>query len=212
MSTPIISADDPNAYSIAAKTLAAGDLVIVPTETVYGMAALATQDAAVRRIYTSKARPASKALIAHVDGAKMAQKLAVLNDTALDLMARFWPGPLTLIVPKQDKCALTDIASGGLSSIALRCPDHLFTRQLITRLGQPLVAPSANMTGAAPPVCVADITRQIAAQVALIIDGGTCSHGQPSTLLDLTQNPAVLLREGAIAAADLAVLEPGYEP
>ncbi|VAV88580.1 TsaC protein (YrdC domain) required for threonylcarbamoyladenosine t(6)A37 modification in tRNA [hydrothermal vent metagenome] len=203
MSAPVLSADDANSLARAAQVLLAGELVIVPTETVYGVAALAQNDAAVQRIYSGKARPATKALIAHVDGVQMAQQLAVLNDTALALIARFWPGPLTLILPKQEQAQVSALAGGGLSSIALRCPDHDFTRQLIRTLGQPLLAPSANMTGAPPPICIADIASQISKQVALIIDGGTCRSGQPSSLFDLTCTPPVLLREGAISKVEL---------
>ncbi|PHR57376.1 MAG: threonylcarbamoyl-AMP synthase [Robiginitomaculum sp.] len=203
MSTPILAAHNSQAMNRALKLLQAGKLVIVPTETVYGLAARPDHRAALDKVYAIKKREAQKALIAHVDGLAMAEQLAELNELARQLIAAFWPGPLTLIVPKKVNELIDPIASGGLEAIALRCPDHDFTRELITRLGTPLLAPSANLAGQAPPTRVEDISPLIADGADLIIDGGSCRIGQASTLLDLWPEQAVILRQGALSREEL---------
>lgn len=183
----------------AASLLLAGGLVIIPTETVYGIAALANNGAAIERIYQIKGRPENKALLAHVDGLEMARELAALNQLAEQLIASFWPGPLTLVVPKLEGANIHENAGGGLASIAVRCPDHNFTKNLITKIGQPLVAPSANMSGEPPPSNLQALSAKIADNVDLIVDGGTCKNGQPSTLIDLTGTSPKILRQGALS-------------
>lgn len=203
MTTPVLDADQTDTLEQTAQLLIKGKIVILPTETVYGIGALASNGKAIARIYSGKTRPQSKALIAHVDGQQMADTLGELNDLAASLIKQFWPGPLTLIVTRKANANIHPLASGGLSTIAIRCPDHHFTRNLITRLGQTLVAPSANITDQQPPTSVNALSPQIASRVDLIVDGGTCSNGQPSTLIDLTSQPPKLLRQGTISRKEI---------
>jgi len=197
------AANDPKTLNHAVHLLQEGGLVIVPTETVYGMAVLADHGPAISRIYAIKGRSMDKALLAHIDGAAMAAHLGQLSELAHALIAQFWPGPLTLIVPKHDNAAVHPLASGGLASIALRCPDHAFTTQLIRQLGQSILAPSANLAGAAPPVQVSDISNHITQHVDMVVDGGRCVGGQASTLLDLCSSPPKILRQGGISRKTL---------
>jgi L-threonylcarbamoyladenylate synthase len=203
MSAQVIAATDPGAIDRAEKILRQGGLVVIPTETVYGLAALATSDQAIERIYSIKGRAHTKALIAHVDGPDMASQVGELDELAKKLIKAFWPGPLTLIVPRRTGAKLSAHASGGLSSEAIRCPDHDFTRQLIHDLAQPLVAPSANLAGAKEPVSVEEISPLISSSVDLIVDGGPCAKGRPSTLLDLCTRPPMILRQGALSKETL---------
>ncbi len=203
MSAPILAASHADASRQALDLLQAGKLVIVPTETVYGLAARPDHRAALDKVYAIKKREAQKALIAHVDGLAMAEQLAELNELARRLIAAFWPGPLTLIVPKKQTGLIDPIASGGLEAVALRCPDHDFTRNLITQLGTPLLAPSANLAGQKPPTRVEDISSIIADGADLIIDGGPCQIGQASTLLDLWPERPLVLRQGALSREEL---------
>jgi len=200
---PVQATNDPKTLNNAVQLLQDGGLVIVPTETVYGMAVLADHGPAISRIYTIKGRSMDKALLAHIDGAPMAARLGKLDELAHALIAQFWPGPLTLVVPKHDNAAIHPLASGDLASIALRCPDHAFTTQLIGQLGQPILAPSANLAGEAPPVQVGDISKQITKHVDMVVDGGRCVGGQASTLLDLCSSPPTILRQGGISRKTL---------
>ncbi len=195
---PILLADQIDAQMRAAAALRAGELVLLPTETVYGLAALADDQTAVEQIYKIKGRPAQKALIAHVDGVQMAEQIGCLNARAHRFIDAFWPGPLTLIVPKQQNARICSGAGGGLDTIALRCPDHAFTRALLSHLGQPLVAPSANLSGQEPPIQISDVAQLILDGAALCIDGGICSIGTSSTLLDLCGARPRVLRMGGI--------------
>jgi len=199
MATTCLSAKDASTLGKAASILSNGGLVIVPTETVYGIAAMASDGLAIERIYQIKGRPENKALLAHVDGLEMAKTLATLNPLAEELIAKFWPGPLTLVLPKLESANIHENAGGGLPSIAVRCPDHDFTKSLITKLNQPLVAPSANFSGEPPPASLSELSEQIANNVDMIIDGGTCISGQPSTLIDLTTDKPKILRQGALS-------------
>ncbi|MCF6293335.1 MAG: threonylcarbamoyl-AMP synthase [Robiginitomaculum sp.] len=199
MLTTCLSAKNASTLGKAASILSNGGLVIVPTETVYGIAALASDGIAIERIYQIKGRPDHKALLAHIDGLEMAKKLAMLNPLAEKLIASFWPGPLTLVLPKLTSANIHENAGGGLPSIAVRCPDHDFTKNLIAKLNQPLVAPSANFSGEPPPASLGELSEQIANNVDLIVDGGTCISGQPSTLIDLTGASPKILRQGALS-------------
>jgi len=199
MLTTCLQAAGAETLDKAANLLLAGGLVIVPTETVYGIAALASDGAAIERIYQIKGRPENKALLAHVDGLEMAAKLAKMNPLAEILIAKFWPGPLTLVLPKIASANIHENAGGGLPSIAVRCPDHDFTKNLIAKLNQPLVAPSANFSGEPPPASLSDLSEQIANNVDMIVDGGTCISGKPSTLIDLTTDKPQILRQGALS-------------
>ncbi len=198
MSTPVLCAKDPKTASKAASVLQDGGLVVIPTETVYGIAAMANHGEAILRIYRIKGREAQKALLPHVSDLEMAQELGEVNSKARSLIAKFWPGPLTLIVPAKPCAAIHNAARGGLDTVALRCPDHDFTQKLIRRLNHPLVAPSANLAGEQPPTKIAQLSEHIFENVDMIIDGGTGSDGLSSTLLDLTCDSPRILRQGML--------------
>src|SRR5207342_2884950 len=140
--TRVLAADD-KAIEAAARCLAAGGLVAFPTETVYGLGADATNGSAVARLYAAKGRPSFNPLIAHVADLAEARRLACFDATAERLAKAFWPGPLTLVLPKTPGCPISDLATAGLDSIAVRVPDHPVARELIAAFGRPVVAPSA---------------------------------------------------------------------
>jgi len=204
MTAALLCSTDPNAVNMATEVLRAGGIVIVPTETVYGMAALANDGAAIKRIYQIKGREPGKALLPHINGMDMAKTLGKLSPKTKTLIRRYWPGPLTLVVPAKTGASIHSLARGGMNTLALRCPDHPFTLQLIEQLGHPLVAPSANMAGEDPPTQVSAISKTITKQVDLIIDGGAGMIGQSSTLLDMCCQPPKILRHGAM---DRKILE-----
>lgn len=186
----------------AASALKGGFLVGMPTETVYGLAGDATSDTAVARIFAAKGRPRFNPLIIHVADAAEAAALAEVSPRAAALMARFWPGPLTLVLPRRADCPVSLLASAGLDTIALRCPDHPVARALIRAAGRPLAAPSANPSGRLSPTCAADVAEAFSpAQVALVIDGGAAPVGVESTIIGLFGDGAVMLRPGGLPRA-----------
>ncbi len=190
---------DPASLDRAASILRAGGLVAVPTETVYGLAADATNGAAVASIYTAKGRPAFNPLICHVASLAMAEELAHFSPLARRLAEHFWPGPLTLVLPRKTQCPVSNLATAGLPSIALRIPQHIATLEIIRRFGRPLAAPSANPSEALSPTTAAHVAAGLGARIDLIVDGGACSAGVESTIIAPGENGAVLLRAGAIA-------------
>jgi L-threonylcarbamoyladenylate synthase len=190
----------PQAIDAAATALAGGALVGLPTETVYGLAADAEQDAAVRAIFTAKGRPADHPLIVHVaDAAGAARYAAELPDFARALMDAFWPGPLTLILPRRPERAT--VAAGGQASVGLRCPAHPVAHALLkacATLGvHGLAAPSANRFGRVSPTTAAHVREEFG-DALLVLDGGPCSVGVESTIVDCTRGAPVLLRPGRI--------------
>lgn len=187
----------------AAAVILAGGLVAVPTETVYGLAADATNGAAVAKIFTAKGRPAFNPLICHVADLAMAESLADFSLLARRLAERFWPGPLTLVLPRKATCPVSDLATAGLPSIALRQPKHEATLRLIQRVGRPVAAPSANPSEQLSPTTAAHVAAGLGARIDLIIDGGACEAGVESTIVAPGEDGAVLLRPGAIARADI---------
>lgn len=203
---PIIAADA-TGIARAISLLRGGDVVALPTETVYGLAADACQPGAVARIYAAKGRPAFNPLIVHVTDMDMARCLADLPDLACDLAARFWPGPLTLAVPVRADCGLATAVTAGLSTIALRCPDHPVMMAVLQGLGRPLAAPSANRSGRISPTCAAHVAHDLGAHIPLILDGGTCAMGLESTILGVNaQGRVTLLRPGALALEKLGFI------
>jgi L-threonylcarbamoyladenylate synthase len=187
----------------AAGVLAAGGLVAIPTETVYGLAALALDTAAVARIFKAKGRAATNPLIVHVADATMARGLAAEWPAAAErITAALWPGPVTVVVPKAAVVPL-EVTAGG-ETVALRCPDQRLTRRLIEKLGQPLAAPSANRSLGVSPTTAAHVLESLGARVDLILDGGPCGRGIESTVVDCTQQPAVVLRPGPVTLVRLA--------
>lgn len=189
----------------AAAALKAGGLVILPTETVYGLAADAADARAVAAVYAAKGRPSFNPLIAHVADVAMARRIARFDARAEQLAARFWPGPLTLVLPVADEVAVCDLARAGLDSVAVRSPAHPLAHALIEAFGGPLVAPSANRSGRPSPTTVADAIDETGAAAAIILDGGPCAIGLESTVVALLDE-ARLLRPGAVTRAQIEAL------
>ncbi|MBL8697126.1 MAG: threonylcarbamoyl-AMP synthase [Alphaproteobacteria bacterium] len=180
----------------AARALRAGRLVAFPTETVYGLGADATSDAAVAAIYAAKGRPRFNPLIVHVDTLAAAERLVVFDARARRLARRFWPGPLTLVLPRRARCPVSWLASAGLDCLAVRIPDHDVARALLRAAARPVVAPSANRSGRVSPTRAEHVARDLGRRVDTILDGGASRVGVESTVVDLTGPRAVLLRPG----------------
>lgn len=197
---------DPAALDEAARMLLAGGLVAVPTETVYGLAADATNGAAVAAIYTAKGRPSFNPLICHVADLAMAESLADFSPLARRLAERFWPGPLTLVLPRKPSCPVSDLVTAGLPSVALRQPQHVATLGIISRVGRPLAAPSANPSEQLSPTTAAHVAAGLGSKVDLIIDGGACVAGLESTIVAPGEDGAVMLRPGALARSEIELL------
>jgi L-threonylcarbamoyladenylate synthase len=202
---PVASGNDPAAVAAAAQALARGELVALPTETVYGLAARADDDAAVARIFAAKGRPADHPLIVHVADAEAAQRFAASWPASAQRLAQaFWPGPLTLIVPRAPGQA--EAAAGGQDSVGLRCPSHPVARALLAQcaaLGVAgLAAPSANRFGRISPTTAAHVVQEFG-DALRVLDGGACEVGIESSIVDCTREPAALLRPGRLARADL---------
>lgn len=189
----------------AVTVLRDGGLVAIPTETVYGLAGLALADVAVERIFLAKGRATTNPLIVHVDGIAMARTLASEWPDAAERIARAcWPGPTTVVVPKAPSVPDAVTASGP--TVAIRCPDQPITRLLITRLGQPLAAPSANRSLRLSPTTAAHVLEGLGARVDLILDAGPCGRGIESTVVDCTVSPPTILRPGPLTASALAAV------
>jgi L-threonylcarbamoyladenylate synthase len=187
----------PEVQRAAADCLARGGLVAFPTETVYGLGADATNGEAVARLYAAKGRPAFNPLIAHVADLDAARALAVFNGDAERLAEAFWPGPLTLVLKRRPDCPVSDLATSGLDTIALRVPDHEVAHGILRAFGKPVVAPSANRSGHVSPTCAAHVLSDLDARIDLIVDGGPTSVGVESTILACLDRP-VLLRSGGL--------------
>jgi L-threonylcarbamoyladenylate synthase len=186
-----------DAIAAAARVLADGGLVAFPTETVYGLGADATNGAAVARLYAAKGRPRFNPLIAHVAEARAALALARFSDDARLLAGVFWPGPLTLVLPKAESCPVSELATAGLDSIAVRVPDHAIARDLLKAFGKPVVAPSANQSGHVSPTLAEHVRADLAGRIDLIVDGGPASVGVESTNVSCLGAPT-LLRPGGV--------------
>jgi len=197
---------DASSLDEAARILLAGGLVAVPTETVYGVAADATNGAAVASIFTAKGRPSFNPLICHVATLAMAESLAHFSPLARRLAERFWPGPLTLVLPRRADCPVHDLATAGLSSIGLRIPQHIATLEIISRVGRPLAAPSANPSEQLSPTTAEHVASGLGPRIDLIVDGGAAITGVESTIIAPGETHAVMLRPGAIARADIELL------
>jgi L-threonylcarbamoyladenylate synthase len=186
----------------AARCLAAGGLIAFPTETVYGLGADATNGAAVARLYAAKGRPQFNPLIAHVASVAVARRLAAFNAAAERLAAAFWPGPLTLVLPKTAACDVSDLALAGLDTIALRMPAHPVAGELLAAFGKPIVAPSANRSGHVSPTTAAHVLADLRGRIDLIVDGGPCEVGVESTIVSLADTPT-LLRPGGLPREEI---------
>ena len=195
----------------AARALAAGGLVAFPTETVYGLGADATNGAAVARLYQAKGRPSFNPLIAHVADAGAARALARFNAAAERLAAAFWPGPLTLVLPRRANCPVAELATGGLDTIAVRVPGHPLARAILAAFGRPVVAPSANRSGHVSPTSAQHVLADLRGRIDLVVDGGPTPMGLESTIVACLDG-ALLLRPGALARADIARVVPLAAP
>ncbi len=185
-----------NDIATAARLILEGGLVAFPTETVYGLGADATQDHAVAKIYAAKGRPQFNPLIAHVVDVEAAFALAEFSADALKLAARFWPGPLTLVLPRRADCPVSLLASAGLPSLALRVPAHPIALELLRAVGRPVVAPSANSSGRISPTTAAHVPAGLSPD--MVLDGGPCAVGVESTVVSFIDRPR-LLRPGGLA-------------
>lgn len=196
--TPIIPADA-EGIDLAAQALRDGQLVGMPTETVYGLAADASNPAAIAAVYAAKSRPAFNPLIAHVASLEMALGEGRIDERARALAERFWPGPLTLVVPVAETGRTAELARAGLATIALRVPDHRVARSLLEAFDGPLAAPSANPSGRLSPTRGTDVAAELGSGVALVLDGGASDVGIESTIIAaLPDEPLRMLRVGAI--------------
>jgi L-threonylcarbamoyladenylate synthase len=204
---------DAAAMADAVRCLAAGGLAAFPTETVYGLGADATNGQAVARIYQAKGRPAFNPLIAHVIDLVAARSLADFNADAARLAEAFWPGPLTLVLPKAPACPVADLATAGLDSIAVRVPSHIVARAILAALGKPVVAPSANRSGHISPTTAAHVLADLGGRIELIVDGGTTPVGIESTVIACLDEP-VMLRPGGVPreAIERALNKPLAQP
>lgn len=197
---------DPHAVAAAARALGAGQLVILPTETVYGLAADAANPDAVAAIFEAKGRPRFNPLIAHVADLAAARRIAVLDDRAEQLAAAFWPGPLTLVLPVREGAGVCDLARAGLDTVAVRVPAHPVIRAVLQAFGGAVAAPSANRSGRPSPTTLADAVSETGAAAALALDGGACDVGVESTVVGLLEGPPQWLRAGGLERARIEAL------
>ena len=202
----LISPATPRAISRAAGLLKASQLVAFPTETVYGLGGDATNERAVAEIFAVKGRPRFNPLIVHVPGLAEAEALAIFDDRAREVVARFWPGPLTLVLRRRSDSGLSLLGSAGLDTIALRAPAHEVAQALLRETGRPIAAPSANRSGRVSPTEAAHVAEEIGDRVFLILDGGRTPVGLESTVLDLSAEAPALLRPGGVTSEQLTAL------
>jgi len=197
METRVLPFDD-EAIAKAARLIIAGEPVAVPTETVYGLAADATNAEAVARIYEAKGRPAFNPLIVHVPDLVAAQAIGQFDDAALILAKRHWPGPLTLVVPLREGANIASIVTAGLPTIGLRVPAHPAMQALLRAVARPLAAPSANASGSISPTRAEHVMKSLSGRIPLVIDGGATERGLESTIVAATGGPLRLLRPGPL--------------
>jgi len=186
---------DPSHIAQAAEQLRAGAVIAFPTDTLYAVGARAADPVAVARLYEVKHRPSAQPMVWLVLDRAQVERFAVVSDAAVELMARFWPGPLTLVLPARTK------NSGP--TLAVRAPNHTVALALLRSLGEPIASSSANRAGAPPPVDADQVIAGLGDRVDVVLDGGPCRIGQPSTILDLSGAEPRILRQGAIPASEL---------
>jgi L-threonylcarbamoyladenylate synthase len=196
----------PEAIARAAALLRRGKLVAFPTETVYGLGADATDEQAAARIFAAKGRPRFNPLIVHVPGLAEAEDIAVFDERAREIAAQFWPGPLTLVLPRRETSGIALLACAGLDTVAVRAPAHSVAQALLRATGRPLAAPSANRSGQVSPTTAEHVATELGRRAALILDGGPCAVGVESTVLDLTGAIPALLRPGGVTFEELSTV------
>lgn len=194
----------PQGITRAAAALADGALIGLPTETVYGLAANANDGQAVARIFDAKQRPRFNPLICHVSDMARAKQIGIFSSAAAALAARFWPGPLTLVVPRRPDAPVHDLVTAGLDSIALRVPAHPVARAVLAAFGGAIAAPSANRSGRLSPTRPAHVIADLGEAVALVLDGGPCKVGLESTIVEMADDGIRILRPGAVTEDMLA--------
>jgi len=197
METRVLPFND-QSIAEAARLIVAGEPVAVPTETVYGLAADATNAEAVARIYEAKGRPSFNPLIVHLPDIAAAERIGEFDDEARELAEQYWPGPLTLVVPLRQDARVASIVTAGLPTIGLRVPAHAAIQALLRATGRPLAAPSANASGSVSPTRPAHVLKSLDGRIPLIIDGGPTERGIESTIVAATGGPLRLLRKGPI--------------
>jgi L-threonylcarbamoyladenylate synthase len=214
MTTDVVVADAAG-IARAVGLLRAGQVVALPTETVYGLAGLANDPPAVARIFAAKGRPTFNPLIVHVADAAMADRLVTVSPAAADLMARYWPGPLTLVLPLKPHAPVAELVTAGLPTLAVRCPAHAVMQAVIASTG-PLAAPSANASGRISATQARHVLGSLRGRIPLILDGGASAAGLESTIVAVCGDSVTLLRPGAVAAepgwtanTDAAITAPG---
>jgi len=202
MQTVVLSAGDPKAAQTAARIIQNGGLVAIPTETVYGLGANGLDENAVAKIFEAKGRPQDNPLILHICGAEQIDSFCRdVPRCAYALAERFWPGPLTMVLPAKE--VVPKRTTGGLSTVAVRCPDSEVTREIIRLSGVPLAAPSANISGKPSTTTAQHVLHDHDGKIELIVDGGACRVGVESTIVDLTEARPRLLRPGGITPEEL---------
>src|ERR1700716_1575849 len=201
LTTPILAANEAAAAD-AARCLQGGGLVAFPTETVYGLGADATNAAAIARLYQAKGRPAFNPLIAHVGDLAAARRIGRFDAQSSALAEAFWPGPLTLVLPKTADGAVADLATAGLDTVAVRVPAHPIAREILRAFGSPVVAPSANLSGHVSPTTAAHVRSDLEGRIDLIVDGGAVEVGVESTIVGCFDAP-MLLRPGGVPRGEI---------
>lgn len=186
-----------------ARKIRDGDVVAIPTETVYGLAANALDDAAVEKIFKAKDRPSFNPLIVHVADLSQAEDLVQFNEKARTLADAFWPGALTIILPQKENNSISDLVSAGLSTLAVRMPSHKITRQLLKKAKVPVAAPSANASGEPSATTPHHVAQSLGDKIDVILSAGACDVGLESTVIDLSGKVPTILRPGAITKKDL---------
>jgi L-threonylcarbamoyladenylate synthase len=197
----IIPESDSQVVDAAARLLRAGELIAYPTDTVYGLGAVASNDSAVRRLYAAKNRSPSKALPLLIADTIAALEIADVTPLANRLMAQFWPGALTIVLRKHER--YHSLALAKEDTVALRVPDHSVVRSIIRGVGEPVTGTSANRSGGRSPVSAAEVAFQMGELVALVIDGGPARHAIESTVVDITQDGVNILRQGAVGKDEI---------
>ena len=202
MNTLYLSADHPHTAQTAADIIKAGGLVAIPTETVYGLGANGLDENAVAKIFIAKGRPQDNPLILHISGPEQIEQFCHhIPQAAYDLAEAFWPGPLTMVLPAKD--CVPKRTTGGLSTVAVRCPDHAAAREIIALSGVPIAAPSANISGKPSTTTAQHVLHDHDGKIDAIVDGGACRVGVESTIVDLTEERPRLLRPGGITPEQL---------
>jgi L-threonylcarbamoyladenylate synthase len=202
MKTLFLSADAPEMAQTAANIIQNGGLVAIPTETVYGLGANGLDENAVAKIFEAKGRPQDNPLILHISGPEQIELFCHhIPQKAYDLAEAFWPGPLTIVLPAKE--CVPKRTTGGLSTVAVRCPDHAAAREIIRLAGVPIAAPSANISGKPSTTTAAHVLHDHDGKIDMIVDGGPCRVGVESTIVDLTEERPRLLRPGGIGPEEL---------